>query len=104
MKIECEIWDMKNGMITSVKIGEQIYNQDGQNVIQNSFPIRKHKRYCNIIDTWIKKNHISEFGFEQFAKDNPGVKRNRFNHFISLMIQDNTVTQLGNDKFKVVKG
>jgi hypothetical protein len=101
MKIESEIWDMKEGNILSIKYNEQVYVLNNSIVVHNIFPVKKHKRYSNIIDSWIKKNHISEFDFNQFQQANPNIKCNRFNHFISLMIQDRTIIQLGNDKFKV---
>lgn len=112
-KVEAIVWDMKQGCVMSLKYNDNIYKLDNDNqkittpmeqkVIPSVFVVRKHKRYFNVVDRWIKRDHVTGFSFDMFSKSNPLVRRNRFNHFVSLMIQDHSLVQVGKDNFKVIK-
>ena len=120
-----KIIDMKDGLITRYELDGYYYQlvNNGHKVVKDLFEqvlesnvndVRVHKpykRYKNMIDVWIKKNGIKKFNVDDFFKD---VKhsmmmgklgkryRSRFDGYISKMIEDKSLVQLGNDCFQVV--
>lgn len=63
------------------------------------------KRYHNELDKWIEKNNIKRFKAEQFFNDPGNVKafyhKKRFDLYVSKMIADKSLVQVGKDEFVV---
>ena len=108
MKIEVDIWDMKNGIITGLKYGDNVFmlnNGDNGgsksvNVVSVSVPM---KRYPNMIDRWIMDKHVNKFNVDDFIKSNikHRYEKSRLSFYLSKMVEDRTLTQVGNDVFVV---
>ena len=112
MKIEVDIWDMKDGMITAVKHDGKILRVKQEPDVSNisevlPYVIKSipHKRTKNFIDMWIQKNHVKEFKVDMFLQANPTRKyeKSRISFYLSKMIEDKTLTQTSNDTFIVNK-
>lgn len=107
MEVQAKIWDMANGQIVTIKIGDQLFRVDGSPTPEIKIG-KKHKQTGRTpaIKQWIEKNKVTEFRLEDFFKDHPYQKRQsgRLEYQLSKLIKDGELLQLENDRFKVVKG
>jgi len=121
LKIECIIWGMSDGKVTEVKFGDNVFK-----AIPSipSFPSDKTLSFPPLVGMperkgnkskrrgvkepylfkWIRQNNIKVFCIKDFYRSNPGcsVRRGILDRYISRLISEKKIIQLGNDKFKVV--
>lgn len=102
LKLSAEIWEMREGKTTAVNIDDKIFRLDTSDVKSpKSFSYLKE----TYLSKWIKENSIQVFTLEDFYKAYPR-QRDRKRHvdkYISEMIADNKLLQIGKDKFKVTE-
>jgi len=95
MKLEVELWEMKEGKPTALKLDNQVFIIDGTKQRGIKVPYLKK---------WIQQNHIKTFQLDDFFKVYPKQKERKHNLelVISDMIQNRELEQLANDKFRVL--
>jgi len=99
IKIEGELWEIQQGIITAIKYNGEIYNlkKKTQRVMMEKQPFLKK---------WIKNNNIQRFNIKQFYKVYPRFERKdyqkRLHSTIAKMIEKKELIQLGNDEFQVL--
>lgn len=100
LKVEGTIWEMREGKTTAIRVDEEIF--------RSGTPyIGSPKSFSNIkeayLTKWIKKNNITVFTTDDFYKAYPKQKerKRQVERYISEMITDNKLLQIGTDKFKV---
>ena len=95
MNVEADIWDMKNGEITALRMGAIVYR------VEHKTPLHNVKE-C-YLRKWIHAHNIKVFTLDQFFKEYPK-QRERMDHLeinIAKMISDKELLQIGKNKFKV---
>jgi len=115
MKTEVEIWEMKYGKITALKHDNTSFIIQQEN---DSIQTKKHKtkaskrttdisykRYTNKIDKWIKEKNKLKFTVKDVRLSIPALKHSpgRVDMYLSKMISDRTITQVGKASFIVNK-
>ena len=102
LEIKGTIWEMKEGKTTAIKIDEQIFRL-GTPVVspQKVFLNTKETYLCK----WIRKNNIQMFTPEDFYKAYPKQKdrKRHVDWYISELITENKLLQIGKDRFKVTE-
>ena len=102
LKIEGQIWEMKEGKTTAIKVGEEIFRSvtSDTRYPQSSFNAKE-----TYLSKWIRKNNITIFTIDDFYKAYPKQKdrKKQVDRYISEMIADDKLLQTGKDKFKVTK-
>lgn len=95
MKVDAVVWEVSKGVITSVKIDNDIFYNNGFQRVGRTTDIER----------WINERDIQEFTLKDFFNDYPKAKVHRTNHekHISILIAKKRLQQMGNEKFKVLK-
>ena len=110
IEITGHIWDMKDGKTTAINVDGEIFRLEGTDKVggnkpENPSPKGKKETYLH---KWIRKNNIESFTLDDFYKAYPKQKERRkqrklIEKYISEMIANNELLQMGNDTFKVTK-
>ena len=97
MKIECDIWEVKAGVVTAIKLDGRILSVGSEQVA----PARVKTPY---LMKWIRENKIKKFNIEDFFKAYPKQRdyHTRLNRVISELITRGVLVQLGNKQFQVI--
>ena len=115
MKTEVIIWEIKEGKTTALKYDNNIFIIQQKN---NNIQTKKHnakaskrttdisyKRYTNKIDKWIKEKNKLKFTVKDVRLSIPALKHSpgRVDMYLSKMVSDRTITQVGKASFIVNK-
>ena len=99
-----KITDMKDSIITGFELEGNYYKlENNGHEIKKTISKREYyqnKRHPNTIDKWIQEKNIQVFRFNDLRKLSC-YRKDNMQHYISKMIADKTLLQVGKDKFKV---
>jgi hypothetical protein len=104
--ITIKVLDMRDGAIKKFIFDNRVFienNNVSKEYNHVNVSHRKYKIYPNVVTRWIDKNHITEFSLDKFFEDNPKFKSHirRTDEYLSRLIQDKILVQVGNNRFKV---
>lgn len=95
MEVTAEIWNVKNGNITALRVGTVVYNVEVKTPLHNV-------KEC-YLSKWIRKNDIKIFTLDQFFRACPKQEARiaSLKTVIARMIERDELQQLGKDRFRV---
>lgn len=121
LTVEGQIWDMVEGNIVSVKIGENVYSLRHFFDHTDNIPvpaktgkpsIKKRKQSGSkprgikvpYLIKWIRSKNCSIFTLEQFYKDYPQFRKRKWklNSTLAKLIAERKLLQVDSDKFKII--
>lgn len=93
-------WDIKAGVLISVKIGDVIFVVNGQSVKPKGRPPSRMQK----IKQWFIDDDIDKFTKDMVMDHfvNLRYRHDDFDTIMSKMIDDNVIMQMGKEEFKVV--
>ena len=106
--ISIRICDMKDGCIVSFWYNNVLYRPNKIGAVEVKDGIKQsnkkvRKRMVNKVDKWIKNNNIRRFTVDQIVKSDKEFyyHPDRLTRYLSGMVEDRTLVQMGNDVFVV---
>ena len=113
VNIEVDVYNMRDGVLVDFIYDGKLYKEhNGINSCSKSVKPKKviMNRYPNMVDRWISEKNIKSFKTSDFYKDHndeflkSGKRlKERFDAYVSKMIADKSLVQMGNDEFMVNK-
>jgi hypothetical protein len=120
MQIDYQIWEVHEGVVHAIKIGDKILKVNGQNTIvpgtykegrkqsmkklESNYKTKRPQCYIPKVLWWIDNDNITSFTPNDIIKQFPHLKDKpkMVNYVISKLIDKNEIAQLGKDVFKVI--